>query len=74
MATFDEQSFPSQMRTAIFRDQHHVRRLNVRPYHRLVVLVRGHRPSVLPSNSGSSRWVRRTPSRDSSAMTTTPLR
>ena len=48
MATFDEQSFPSQMRTAIFRDQHHVRRLNVRPYHRLVVLVRGHRPSVLP--------------------------
>ena len=45
---YEHQMFPSQMRTALFMDPHHIRRLNVRPYHRLVVLVRGCKPQVLP--------------------------
>ena len=44
-------------RGALFRDRHHRRRLEVKPYHRLVVLARGNKPSVLPIGAIGTGWV-----------------
>ena len=39
------------MKTALFRDEHHVRRLEVRPYERMIALCRGHKPKVIAADA-----------------------